>query len=69
MSKPKSISVSQRVKEYPDECFVVSTNKFFCTACKEEVSIKKSIIIHHIKSEKQGKSSCRIKANMSKTLS
>ena len=43
MSDPKSISVSQQVHEYSEECFVVSANKLFCTACREEVSIKVAV--------------------------
>ena len=45
MSEPKSITVSQRVKEYPGEAFTVSANKLFCSARREEVSIKKSVTI------------------------
>jgi hypothetical protein len=55
MSEPKTISVYQRVQEFSDECFVVSANKLFCTACREEVSIKKSVITLHIKSGKHSR--------------
>lgn len=55
MSEPKTISVSQHVKEYSGECFVVSANKLFCAACREEVSIKKSVITLRIRSEKHSR--------------
>ena len=44
-------------KEYPNGVLAVSANKLFCTACREEVSLKKSVIILHVKSGKhsQGK--------------
>ncbi len=51
MGEPKSITIAQRVKEYSDEGFTVSAKKLFCTACREEVSTKKSVINLHIKSE------------------
>ena len=37
--------------QFLDENLVVSCNKLFCEACKEEVSLKCCIIVH-IKSEK-----------------
>ena len=56
-SDPKGVTVHQRVKEYPNEALVVSANKLFCTVCRKEVSLKKSVITLHIKSGKhsQGK--------------
>ena len=41
-----------RVKQYPDEHFIVPANRLFCTACREEISTKKSVIDLHIKSAK-----------------
>ena len=49
---PKRVAPEQRMKEFPDQNFVVSAGKLFCTACREEVALKKSIIQLHIKSEK-----------------
>ncbi len=40
---PKSISPLDRVKAYPGENFTVS-NKLFCSACREEVAVKKSVV-------------------------
>lgn len=49
---PATIRPIDRVKQYPDEQFIVSAKKFFCAACKEEISTKKSVIDMHIKSAK-----------------
>ena len=52
MNEPKSVTPEQRVKEFPEEKLVVSARKLFCTACREELALKKSIIELYIKSEK-----------------
>ena len=62
MSEPKSVTVSQRVKEYPSEAFTVSANKLFCSDCREEVSIKKSVITLHIQSEKHSKGKAQLQS-------
>ncbi len=49
---PKSVSPSERLKQFPEESFKISNNKLFCTACREPLSIKKSVIEGHIKSSK-----------------
>ena len=54
-SEPKSVKPVDRVKQYPGDHFVVSANKLFCSACREEVSTKKRIIDLHIKSAKHQK--------------
>ena len=51
-TEPKSVTADQRVKEFPDEKLTVSSKKLFCSACREEVAVKKSIIEQHLKSEK-----------------
>ena len=43
-STPKSVSPHNRVKAYPEERLTVSNNKLFCTACREELSLKKSVL-------------------------
>ena len=48
LNEPKSVTPEQRVKEFPEE-------KLFCTACREELALKKSIIELHIKSEKHAR--------------
>ena len=32
---PKSVSPSERLKQFPEENFKISDNKPFCTACRE----------------------------------
>lgn len=49
------MSPIQRVNEFENECFIVSDEKLFCRACREDLSLKKSIITLHIKSEKHTK--------------
>ena len=49
-SEPKSITPQQRVKEYPGEYLTVSRGKLFCTACREEVSLKSSSVKNHTRS-------------------
>ena len=54
-SEPKSITASQRVKEFPEECLEVTGAgklKLFCKACREELSLKKNIIVSHVSSAK-----------------
>ena len=48
----KSIQPEQRVREFPNECLTVSAKKLFCTACREEVALKRSIISSHVGSSK-----------------
>ena len=57
VNDPKSVSGAERVKAFPSEPFSVSSNKLFCTACREQLSLKKSTIALRIKSVKhtQGK--------------
>lgn len=56
MNDPKKIPPSDRVRQYPEEPFEVSAEKCFCGACREEVSMKSSIISQHIKSAKHNTS-------------
>ena len=49
---PKGVTPGQRVREFPTECLSVSANKLFCTACREELALKLSIIRGHIASSK-----------------
>ena len=51
-SDPKSVTPSQRVKQYKGENLTVSNRKLFCLACREELSVKNSVITNHIKSAK-----------------
>ena len=49
---PKSVTPAKRCLEFPDEPFEVSAGKLFCRSCREELSLKRSIIKNHIASLK-----------------
>ena len=53
-SDPKSVTPEQRLKDsrYANECFTASMGKLFCRACREEPSVKSSVINNYIKSNK-----------------
>uniref|UniRef100_A0A1X7UYG9 U1-type domain-containing protein n=1 Tax=Amphimedon queenslandica TaxID=400682 RepID=A0A1X7UYG9_AMPQE len=51
-SEPKSVSPSQRVKEYPAEPFKVSNKRLFCYGCREELNLKSTTIANHVRSKK-----------------
>ena len=59
-STPKSVSPHDRVKAYPEEQLTVSNNKLFCTACREELSLKKSVLEQHCTSLKHKKGKERL---------
>ena len=42
---PKNIRAIDRVREFKDEMLTVSSGKLFCSACREELSLKLSIAI------------------------
>ena len=61
-SDPKSVSPSDRIKDFPDECLKVNFNKqLFCNACREVLSCKKSLLQTHIKTSKHEKGKERLK--------
>ena len=48
------------MKKYPNESLVVSAGNLFCSACREEVSLKSSVVANHIKSAKHSASKERL---------
>ena len=46
---PRSVTPLQRVREFADEALTVSASKLFCTACREELSLKLSTVKTHVK--------------------
>ena len=68
-SDPKHVKPLDRVTQYPGEQFVVSVGKLFCSACREEISTKKSIIDLHIKSAKHQKGKERVTLKQKSELS
>ena len=69
MTEPKNVTADQQVKEFPDEKLTVSSKKLFCSACREEVALKKSIIEQHLKSDKhiRGKEKWQARRNENRT--
>ena len=59
-SEPKSVSPSQRVKEYPAEPFKVSNKRLFCYGCREELNLKSTTIANHVRSKKHEKGKKRL---------
>ena len=47
-SEPKVVSVYERIKEFPDQSFIINLGKLYCTCCSTEISLKKSTIANHI---------------------
>ena len=47
-----NISIADRVREFPGENLCRNRGKLFCNACRDPISVKKSIIRQHIKSAK-----------------
>ena len=64
----KSVSPYDCVKAYADEYFQVCNKKLFCQACREELSLKKSVIDNHIKSVKHTNSKLKVVAKESRTM-
>ena len=60
---PKGVVPADRVRNYPEESFTVSNNRLFCSACREEVATKKSVIELHIKSQKHSRGKSRLASN------
>lgn len=48
----KYVSVDARIREFKDGPFRKSNSELFCEACREEVSVKASIIKRHVESLK-----------------
>jgi hypothetical protein len=51
-SEPVNISLSTRIREFPNENLTNHLGKLFCNACREVVSLKKSVLTQYIKSAK-----------------
>ena len=57
---PKSITPQQRVATFSGEYLTVSNNKLFCSACREELSVKSSVLRMHLQSAKHKSSKDRL---------
>ena len=49
---PKSVSLQQRVREFPNESLCVSAGRLYRNACQEKIAIKATVIQLHLKSAK-----------------
>lgn len=67
---PKSVKPTQRCTEFSDEPFTVSGGKLICITCREELSLKQSIIKNHIQStkHKSSKENKAAKLKQNKTI-
>ena len=52
-AEPQSITPESRLREFPDEYLRVSSGRLFCCTCREVMSVKKSVIIQHIRPTEQ----------------
>ena len=52
-----------RVQEFPNDKLCVSAGKLFCSACREELSLKRSVIVNHINSTKHKTSMRKLDMN------
>ena len=66
---PKTVSVGDRLKAYPEENFVSSNNRLFCSVCREVVALKKSVIELHISSQKHKRGKERLGTNVAREKS
>lgn len=57
---PKSVRPSDRVSEFPGEHLSQSAGRLFCKACREDVAVKRSVVVNHIKSKKHEESKERL---------
>ena len=65
-----NVSIRQRLTEFPGENFKKSAGTLFCTGCREELGLKKTITQQHIKSSKhsRGKEKLAVKRAGNKIL-
>ena len=63
-SDPKTIEPSKRVQDFPNEQLKVSGGKLFCSACREELGLKRSTIQNHIRSLKHENSKKALKVKL-----
>ena len=54
-SEPQNVSPHDRVKQFPDDHLNMVSGKLFCSACRENLSLKKSIVTMHVQSTKHAK--------------
>ena len=67
-AEPKNIQPHQRVRQFPSEPLSVKPDnkKLFCEACREELSLKHSILKNHMKSMKHIEGKKKLEANVAR---
>ena len=55
----------QRVNEFPGEMLTNSAGNLFCSACREELSLKLSIVKNHVESAKHSRHKLQLKEKRS----
>ena len=50
--EPHTVTPATRLKEFPDQHLSLLCGKLFCNACREHLSVKKSVITQHVNSAK-----------------
>jgi hypothetical protein len=68
-AEPQKVTASSRVSEFPNQNLSVVLGKLFCDACREHLSLKKSVIYMYLKSAKHGSGVERLKSNEKKEQS
>ena len=63
---PKSISPTQRAREFPDEPLVESGGKLFCRAYRETLCVKRSVVSNHVKSSKHDEGKKKLKTKQAR---
>ena len=56
----------QRVNEFPGEMLTNATGRLFCSVCREELSLKLSIIKSHVELAKHATNKQQLKKKQSK---
>lgn len=64
----KSVSPQDRVREFADDSLCVSAGKLFCRVCREQLSMKRSVVKNHVQSMKHKSSKGRLKEEKHDTL-
>ena len=65
-TNPKGVSAAQRAKEFSGEMITVSAGRLFCSACREELSLKRSVVTNHVGSAKHVQQKKQLGKNQSR---
>ena len=68
-SDPKGVSIAERARDFSDDMVTVLCGKVFCSVCREELSLKRSIIKNHVRSVKHAQWKKQVASNKSRDIS